>query len=251
MYMSIGELHKAGIPSCKACQLIKLHYLLTMQILTLVVLILLAPSVNAKGQHKLDTTPAAGDNTWTLQIEENFYHTPANTNYINATLGYSFDFGLDIQLATYNAPLTGGGAQNYELDNYLNITQSFKLIHNAAFVIGTQNGTVFAQPAQWHNVEFGVFSYTPFKSIEIHGGSYFVNRDLGTIGINVVGYTTGFVTKVAKAFRIEGDYFSGHNNLSGAQLNFFYDTYYLGVIVPETNSGNEFAGVTGIKLNFK
>ena len=226
----------------------------------LIPLLLIPALASGKGNHKLDTTPELETDVWTVQIEENYYHTtnaydtngkvlPIDTNYVNATIGYSFDFGLDAQVATYNCPLSGGGAQNFECDTYINITQTIQLRDKLNLILGAQNGTVFNAPAQWHNVDFGVLSYTPIKGIEMHGGSYFVNSYLANLPVDVIGYTTGFVAKFTPKFSVEADYFDGHNNLSGAQFNFFYKSYYVGVIIPETGSGNQYAGVVGLRFS--
>jgi len=228
---------------------------------TFVIALLFTPALAfGKGNHKLDTTPELETDVWTLQIEENYYHTtnafdangkalPIDTNYVNATIGYSFDFGLDTQIATYNCPLSGGGAQNFECDTYINITQTINLRNQLNFIIGTQNGTVFNAPVQWHHLDFGVLSYTPITRIEMHGGSYFVNSYLASLPVDVIGYTTGFAAKFNPKFSVEADYFDGHNNISGAQINLFYKSYYVGVIIPETGSGNQYAGVAGLRVS--
>ena len=140
--------------------------------------LLLIPALAAgKGNHKLDTTPELKTDVWTLQIEENYYHTtnaydtngkalPIDTNYVNATIGYSFDFGLDAQVATYNCPLSGGSAQNFECDTYINIMQTINLRDQLNLILGTHNGTVFNAPAQWHHVDFGVLSYTRLRVLK-------------------------------------------------------------------------------------
>ena len=226
----------------------------------LIPLLLIPALATGKGNHKLDTTPELESDVWTVQIEENYYHTtnaydrnskalPIDTNYVNATIGYSFDFGLDAQVATYNCPLSGGSAQNFECDTYINIMQTINLRDQLNLILGTHNGTVFNAPAQWHHVDFGVLSYTPIEGIEMHAGSYFVNSYLATLPVNVIGYTTGFVAKLTPRFSVEADYFDGHNNLSGAQLNFFYKSYYVGVIIPETGTGNQYAGVAGLRFS--
>jgi len=225
----------------------------------LILLTLLCISINsfAKGQHKIDTTPEIETDVFTIQAEENYYHVPnsnslpVDTNYLNLSIGYSFDFGLDLQLITYNCPLSGGGAQNYECDTFFNMTQTVNITEYVNVITGIQNGISILNPINWHNIDFSVISYSPIKEFEGHFGSYFVNKSEGTIGIDVIGYTGGFIYNVYDKFRIESDYFNGHNNLSGAQINFFYDWGYLGIIVPETNSGNEFAGVIGVKYTFK
>ena len=217
-------------------------------------------AVNAKGSHKLDTTPEAETGIVTVQIEDNYYHDtnsvdsngnllPVDTDYINATIGYSFDFGLTVQAATYNCPLLGGGAQNFECDSYINIIQHFDLTEQFGINFGSQNGTVFNAHAQWHHLDFGVISYIPINGIEMHGGSYFVNSYLATLPVDVIGYTGGFVAKFNPKLSLEADYFDGHNNISGAQLNFFYKSYYVGVVIPETGSGNQYAGVVGVRFS--
>lgn len=216
-------------------------------------------TVSAKGSHKLDTTPEVAVGAVTAQIEDNYYHNtnsfdsngnllPVDTDYINATIGYSFDFGLTVQAATYNCPIFGGGAQNFECDTYINIIQRFNLTEHFGVNIGSQNGTVFGALPQWHHVDFGLLSYQVTNDIEIHSGSYFVNSYLATIPVDVIDVTTGFVVKFNEKFSWEMDYFGGHNNLSGAQLNWFYKSYYLGVIIPESGSGNQYAGVVGMRI---
>ena len=226
----------------------------------LIPLLLIPALVSGKGNHKLDTTPELETDVWTIQVEENYYHTTnaydtngkalaIDTNYVNATISYSFDFDLDAQIATYNCPLSGGGAQNFECDTYIKLVQTIKLRDKLNLILGTQNGTVFNAPGQWHTVDFGVLSYTPTTGIELHGGSYFVNSYLASLPVDVIGYTGGFVAKVNPTFSIEADYFDGHNNLSGAQLNVFYKLCYVGVIIPETGSGNQYAGVAGVRFS--
>ena len=214
-------------------------------------------AVMAKGNHKVDTTPSNNLGVWTVQIEENYYHItndnglPVNTNYINAAFGYSFRSGLDLQLATYNCPLSGGGAQNFECDTYINSTQSFALNNRIKLNIGSQTGFVFSDTKHIHMVDFGLLSYSPFNSVEMHSGVYYANVNINGAGFDIIGFTGGFVTSFGNKLRIEGDYFDGHNNLSGAQLSFFYDKFYVGLIVPETNSVDEFAGVLGFKTAFE
>ena len=232
-----------------------------MKVIFVAILILCTINVYAKGQRKLDTTPNMDDeeDTLTLQGELNYYHIPNQTNpntgnpnpedtyYLNGTLDYSFTNGTDIQLATYNCPLAGGGAQNYECDSYVNLSQTFKIIGPWKAIIGSQNGTVFASPSQWHNADYGLFVLSD-KHVNFHAGTYFVDKTLATT-TNSVGYTAGFEIDLDDHWTVQSDYYSGHNNLSGAQWNVFYNEYYIGVIVPEHNSGNEFAGVVGFKYN--
>ena len=223
----------------------------------LIIFLLLYSSVSfAKGQHKLDTIPEEENDILSLEIEDNYYHIPSqtaqtDTNYINAILSYSFDFGFDAQVATYNCPLTGGQAQNFECDTYINLEKTFEFEQHK-MIIGSQNGTTFTPKNQWHNLNFIVYSSKHNEYLETHNGSYYINKNLATIGYDSFGYTGGFILNIDKEWKIESDYFSGHTNVSGAEINvFFHDKFYFGVIVPETNSGNEFAGTVGIKLKTK
>jgi hypothetical protein len=65
----------------------------------------------------------------------------------------------------------------------------------------------------------------------------------------VIGYTAGFVIPIHDDWKMESDYFSGQNTLSGAGINVFWTNYYFGILVPAPKSGNEFAGVLGFKFN--
>jgi hypothetical protein len=95
----------------------------------------------------------------------------------------------------------------------------------APFLIRLLNGTM-------------LISVLPITGLKMHGGSYFVNNYLASLPVDVIGYTAGFIAKFNPKLSVEANYFDGHNNLSGAQLNFFYKIYDVGVIIPETGSGN-------------
>jgi hypothetical protein len=45
----------------------------------LIPLLLIPALASGKGNHKLDTTPELETDVWTVQIEENYYHTKAVT----------------------------------------------------------------------------------------------------------------------------------------------------------------------------
>lgn len=231
-----------------------------MNVWILLLLCLISFNIFAKGSRKIDVSPEQISGIWSFQIEENFYHIqhatssngdqlPTNTNYINGSTEYLTKFGLDISIGSYNIPISGGGAQNYEYDSYINISQTFDIIKDWKLTIGTQNGTTLFTPRQLHNADYSVISYKPLQNTELYAGPYFVNAALsGTV--NKIGCTTGLVYEFTKDWKIVSDYFSGTNNLSGAQFHVFWKYYYFGVLVPETNSGNEFAGEVGVKFHF-
>lgn len=87
-------------------------------------------------------------------------------------------------------------------------------------------------------------------------GSYFANKAITTT-TDFYGYTGGFTLHIIQnKLLCQGDYFSGHNNLSGAVINvIFYfipsSNVYFGIGIPESNSGNEFYDNMGISHSFK
>ena len=196
---------------------------------------------------KIDTTPNLDDNdVWSLTLEANDY---AGTDYLSPVLDFSAAGGWDVQLAAYNIPAYGGGAQNYEWDSYINVSKTFVLNQQWQLIAGAQNGTTaFAAPRQWHTVDYAMMSFQPVPLISVRAGPFWADKALTTT-TDVVGYSAGFNLNFSAQFFVQADYFSGHNNLSGAVINVWYRMFYVGVGVPETDSGNEFYGISGVKLN--
>jgi hypothetical protein len=230
-------------------------------LLTLALLLCcLAAHAKGKAKIKIDTTPNPTENVWTITNELNYYHDTAqqmqDTLYNNVTIDYSAQNGWDIQLASYNIPLTGGGAQNYQTDTYLNVSKTFNITHDFQAIIGSQNGTTIPHslnPRQLHNADYSLVVYQPDAQLNLHVGPYWVNKALATT-TDVLGYTGGFsIEVIPKLLIFQGDYFSGHNNLSGAVVNAWVRIHpqaqvYFGVGVPEHNSGNEFYGTLGFSV---
>lgn len=201
---------------------------------------------------KVDVRPNPVDNdVWSVTLESDIYQS---TVYLSPAVDFSSTNGWDIQLAFYNIPVYGGGAQNYEWDSYLNLSKTFDI--NASFkaLLGTQNGTtLFSGPRQWHNFDYGLLIYQPVSFLNLRAGPYLANKALSTTTTQV-GYTAGFNLDLIKnTLLLQGDYFSGHSNVSGAVVNLLCQCFpqvqdYLGVGVPETNSGNEFYGIVGVSF---
>lgn len=203
---------------------------------------------------KIDTTPTDANttNVYTATVEWNIYN---GTMYINPTIEIATPSGWNIQLASYNIPVYGGGAQNYEYDSYINLTKSVDLTTSQKLIFGAQHGTtLFSETRQYHNVNFALYSIDIFKNVNIHAGPFWANKALTTT-TDYFGYTTGFSYDVIpNELTISGDYFNGHNNMSGASVNAFYkiEKYtriYFGVGVPESHSGNEFYGTIGLMVS--
>lgn len=213
------------------------------------------PGKKAHPVKKVDATPSIqDDDVWSFTLESDSYEA---TTYLNPIVDFSSKDGWDIQMAFYNIPVYGGGAQNYEWDSYLNLSKTFNLDGNVKTLIGTQNGTtLFSSTQQWHNFDYGLLIYQPSHFLSLRSGGYWADKALSTT-TDVAGYTTGFSLELIKdTLSFQGDYFSGHSNVSGAVVNLFYQCLpktqiYLGVGVPETNSGNEFYGIAGFSLSSK
>lgn len=198
---------------------------------------------------KIDMTPNFGNDVWSFTLESNIYD---GTLYANPVLDFSSSSGWDIQIASYNIPVYGGGAQNFEYDSYINLSKTFTLTHDLKAVFGTQNGTtMFAAPRQLHNVEYALSVYQPNKGFNVHSGVYWANKALTTT-TDYFGYTVGFnVELIHNTLSFVGDYYSGHNNLSGAVVSLWYAvtpkvSAYFGAGIPETDSGNQFYGIVGL-----
>ena len=219
----------------------------------LILALLLSTAANAKDGakahpvRKIDTTPNHDNSdVWTFTLESNTY---AGTDYLNPTLDFSAANGWDLQLASYNIPVYGGGAQNYEWDTYINLSKTFDFGEQYKLVLGSQNGTTaFAPQRHWHNIDYGLLAYQPLPWLSVRAGPFWADKALTTT-TDVLAYTAGFNLNFSADFYLQGDYFSGHNNVSGAVVNLCYQAVYAGVGVPETDSGNEFYGVVGFKIN--
>ncbi len=204
---------------------------------------------------KVDVTPNLKDeDVWSFTLESNTYQS---TVYLNPTLDFSSRNGWDIQIASYSIPVHGGGAQNFEWDSYINLSKTFDLSKSFKTLIGTQNGTtLFSNTRQWHNFDYGLLIYQPVPALNLHAGPYWANKEL-TVTTDVIGYSAGFSYElIENSLLLQGDYFSGNSNVSGAIVNLFYRFLprvqaYVGVGVPETNSGNEFYGTVGFSLASK
>lgn len=204
---------------------------------------------------KVDVTPNPNDEgVWSFTLESNIYQS---TVYLNPVLDYSSKDGWDIQIASYSIPVYGGGAQNYEWDSYINLSKTFDINESFKTLIGTQNGTtLFSAVRQWHNFNYGLLIYQPTPILNIHAGPYWADKNL-TVTTDVLGYTVGFSYElIENSLSLQGDYFSGKSNVSGAIVNLFYHVLpniqvYVGAGVPETNSGNEFYGTVGFSMASK
>lgn len=189
-------------------------------------------------------------------IVGNEFNVYRNTLYENAFLQY-YSTNYVIGLQSLNIRMDGVQMQNYEMDSYINGSYKFDLTDNLSTEIGSKIGTNFSNTSasqQLHTSSFIDLGYQINEQLSIHAGSYYVNNSLATKH-QPFNAQAGLKYKYNNII-VLADYYSGSNNLSGAVINIAYQLLprfrpYVGIQVPETNSGNEFAGNIGFtfKLN--
>lgn len=185
-----------------------------------------------------------------LAEELNIYR---DTLYLNNSLQYysnSWNFGIQ----SNNVRLDGAQMQNFENDSYVNASYKFSLPYDFGLEAGGQIGTNMNEHTQrLHIYNFVDVSRSFFDGqITIHGGGFYVNDTLA-LKHQPFNLEAGVEIKAGQ-FITTLDYSSGSNNMSGTSAIVYYKATnylrpYVGVLVPETNSGNEFAGVVGFTLS--
>ena len=187
------------------------------------------------------------EDSWTLNVESNIYR---EVIYLNPLINYSTINGWDFNFAMYNIPIQGIENSTFEYDTYIGISKTFQLNKNTQIIIGTQNGTNLLSPHEWHQFHFVNIRYDILPIFNWYIGPYYANRQITAAG-NQVGIMTGFQLKVIpNIFHIEGDYISGHQNVSNTNINFQWFIVpkfqlHIGVTIPEINGGDEFTGIIG------
>lgn len=208
--------------------------------------------------NKVDTTPNLQDtDIYTLTSEANLYQ---NSLYENFDIDFSSTGGWDIQLSTYNIPVYRDPniVQPYQADTFINVSKTFKINQSLGVIVGSQNGTFLSassSPMQWQNLDYSLALYQINSFMSIRGGIYWANHIMsGTT--DVLGYLPGITLNlIDNTLTLQADYYSGQSSLSGAVVNLQYQlkyfSTYIGIGVPETNSGNEFYGIFGFSLSSK
>lgn len=181
--------------------------------------------------------------------ELNFY---SNTVYENTSLQY-YGHSWNVGIQSLNIRLSGSQAQNYESDTYFNLGKSFEIFDKTSLEFSGMVGTNFdGQLSQLHATGSTTVNYQVFTNMSVYGGMYYVNDSLATIH-QPLNFMSGFKLKLLEKIVIVGDYYGGYNNLSGSMVNVYYKLTpnfrpYVGIQVPEKNSGNEFCGTVGFSL---
>jgi hypothetical protein len=175
----------------------------------------------------------------------------------NIVLGYSAKNGWDFSLSLLNAQILGPN-KLFLGDSFVNIAKTFTPNDELSIIIGSQNGVdmVNQKPQLWFNYTYLDNRYDVTPWLLLHGGAYIANAAL-TGTSRQVGFITGTeITFIQNKLALQMDYISGHQSLSGATVNMLVNIMpqwqmYMGVSVPEQNSGNEFAGIIGFNLSTK
>lgn len=196
----------------------------------------------------------ADDEAWVANIETAIYR--AGT-FENINIGYSAKGDWDLGLSLVNIQMLGPD-QQFQGDTFFNIAKTINFNEDFFLVLGTQNGVAISNPhpRQWYNYDFIDAHYFVNSWLSLHGGVYLGNNAVTGHGLKAGILTGTEITLIPNTASLQLDYSSGHHALSGAiaTVLFTVDPHcqvYLGVSVPETRSGNEFAGLIGINLSTK
>ena len=206
-------------------------------------------------QKRLKINPVTdSEAAWTANTETDVYQ--AGT-FQNIVVGYSATHGWDFSLSLINTQIFGSNKQ-FHGDTFFNIAKTFDINNDFSIVAGSLNGVALVnrQPQLWYDYTYLDTQYDVTPWLLIHGGSYLANAAL-TGTSRQVGFITGTeITFIQNKLLLQMDYISGHQSLSGATVNLLLNItsrcqIYMGVSVPEQNSGNEFAGIIGFNLATK
>lgn len=206
-------------------------------------------------QKRLKINPVTdNENAWTANTETNVYQ--AGT-FQNIVIGYSARHDWDFSLSLINTQILGPNNQ-FQGDSFFNASKTFDVNNDFSIVAGTQNGLAMVnlEPQLWYNFTYLDNRYDVTPWLLMHGGPYIANAAL-TGTVRQVGFMTGTeITFIQNKLSLQLDYVSGHHSLSGATANMLLNItsrfqMYLGVAVPERDSGNEFAGIVGFNLSTK
>ncbi|MGZ5586558.1 MAG: hypothetical protein ACXWF8_17255 [Methylobacter sp.] len=234
--------------------------------LILIIVGLMYSSVNyaADSQHKtkshrqqkrLKTNPVTNkEEAWTANTETDIYR--AGT-FQNIVVGYSAIHGWDFSVSLINTQVLGGNKQ-FQGDTFFSVAKTFIVNDDLSIVAGSQNGLAMVnlQPQLWYDYTYLDNRYDVTPWLLLHAGPYLANAALtGTSRqIGVIAGTE--ITFIQDKLSLQMDYISGHHSLSGATVNMLLNItshiqMYMGVAVPEHNTGNEFAGIVGFNLSTK
>jgi hypothetical protein len=204
-------------------------------------------------QKRLKINPITdNEDAWIANIETDVYR--AGT-FENITIGYSARHGWDFSLSLLNAQILGSNNQ-FQGDTFFNVAKTFDVTNDLSIVVGSQNGVALVnlQPQLWYSFSFLDHRYDVTPWLLIHGGPYLANAAI-TGTSRQVGFIAGTeITFIQNKLSLQMDYISGHHSLSGAVINMLFNItprcqIYMGVLVPEQNSGNEFAGIIGVNFS--
>lgn len=224
-----------------------------------IIILCLLPALclaKGNGKHKVNvnTHDQGATNQWFLNTETNQY---SDTTYINTMISLSTPSGWDISLTSQNIPIMGDGAQNYQNDTYAIVSKKFRYSDTVSITMGTQTGYQLYDTNHTGKMHQFYYIDTAYKInpwLKLRGGSYWVNSALST----QTQYTGGMIGATIKYnnLKLTLDYIGGHTNVSGATVNLEYAPNYwinpyIGIGVPEKNSGNEFYGTIGLNINLQ
>ena len=212
------------------------------------------PKTKSQAQQKrLKINPMSDyEGAWIANIETDAYSVGT---FENLSIGYSANDGWDFSVSLLNAQVLGNN-NHFQGNTFINIAKTFDINNRFAITLGSQNGValVNTEPQLWFNFTFIDNRFDVTDWLSIHGGPYLANAALTGTSLQVGFFTGTEITFIPNQLSLQMDYISGSHSLSGASVHLLLNItprsqIYLGVLVPEQNSGTEFAGIVGFNLS--
>jgi hypothetical protein len=205
------------------------------------------------GHHRIRVTPDYESVGGTLTSELNVY---GGALYNDIFIDYLTHDGWSIGVSTLNMPIQGGhGARGDQYDTYLNVARFFVLSPELILAIGSQNGYgLGSETKSFHNFTFAKGTYEIDGWLKLSSGTYYVNNALSESYQNVGALVAVDFEYINDVLWTEIDWLSGQNTLSGVVMNTFLHldsplSFYAGLQVPASGSGNSYSGNFGVSYD--
>jgi len=201
--------------------------------------------------HRIRVNPDfSGGSPLDFTSEINFYQGSIYTNeFLEYQTKDQWFFGLYVN----NIPMiTNIYKQTYSYDSYIGISKWFDVTKRIKIGMGTQSGTqLFSSKRTFLNFDYIQTQYEILPNLSIGAGAFYANDAL-TAQNKPWGASVSILYKIVpEKLWTEFNWYSGETNISGSVLNVVWRhdkdiKSYIGIQIPATNSGNEFAGNLGI-----